>query len=389
MKRAWVALALAGVVGCGKKQDGPAPVEGSAPGTGLVERAPVSIDGPSITPVITNAITFFVPKDASWWGEMAFGCYAGAVMLQPGNTPSQMFAQLSPIAEPALRTADIDPDKDIAAIGAWGCGEGHCMYLAVELRDPNKLRDLLALITPGQPPKELGKHHWSIEAPGMQGPRTIQVRAVPIAWPSKVPSDTWSRAASRATHLILLTGLTDKTSQVDGLAEAADPAAATARVKDIETVVPDPRGRCLLGYVTKRPFQPGHDLERARFMLAAPEGKSDPLTQLLGSQRTLDLEVELVLSPAPTEKQVQQWIADTRAYISNIGNSVRGELAGQGAIVDAVFEMAALLGNTGFRHTLKDKSLTLSFRTDRISASQLALIEARLETALQQSGLAP
>src|SRR5690606_2908110 len=126
------------------------------------------------------------PKDAPWWGEMAFSCYAGAIKLQPGNTPSQTFTQISPAVEPALRTADIDLDKDVGAIGAWGCGEGACIYLAVDLRSPDKLRDMLALIVPGKEPKELGKHHWSIDAPGMQGPRTIQVRAVPIAWPSKV-----------------------------------------------------------------------------------------------------------------------------------------------------------------------------------------------------------
>lgn len=390
MKRAWVALVLVGVIGCDKKKDAAKSVgEGSGSAAAVAEREPVKIDGPSVTPVITNSITFFVPKDAPWWGEMAFGCYAGAIMLQPGNSPSQTFTQISPAVAPAMRIADIDLDKDIAAIGAWGCGEGPCIYIALELRSPDKLRDMLAQIVPGQAPKELGKHHWSIEAPGMQGPRTIQVRAVPIAWPGKVPTDTWSRAAARATHLILLTGLFDQTTQVDGLAAAADPKAATARVNDIEGVVADSRGRCVLGYVSKRPFQPGYELERARFVLAAPEGNSDALTRLLGVQRTLDLEVELVLAPAATEKKVQEWIAEARAYISNIMTSVRAGFAGQGPIVDAVFDMGALLGNTGFRHTLKDKSLTLSFRTDRISSSQLVTIEARLQSALEKSGMAP
>lgn len=394
MKRAWVVLVLAGVVGCkDKAKDSPKAVgAGSGSATtaaALAERAPVTIDGPSVTPVITSSITFFVPKDAPWWGEMAFSCYAGAIKLQPGNTPSQTFTQISPAVEPALRTADIDLDKDVGAIGAWGCGEGACIYLALELRSPDKLRDMLAQIVPGQQPKELGKHHWSIDAPGVQGPRTIQVRAVPIAWPSKVPTDAWSRDAARATHVVLLTGLFDKTTQVDGLAAAADAKTATARVNDIETVVPDARGRCVLGYVTKRPFQPGHELERARFVLAAPEGKGDPLTQLLGSRRTLDLEVELVLSPAPSEKTVQGWIAAARTYVANMASSVRAGFAGQGPIVDAMFDVGALLGNRGFRHTLKDKSLTLSFRTDRISSGELATVEGRLESALKASGVTP
>jgi hypothetical protein len=333
---------------------------------------------------VTNSITFFVPKDAAWWGEMAFGCYAGAIMLQPGNSPSATFTKISPAIEPALRTADIDLDKDLQAVGAWGCGEGACIYLALDLRNPDKLKDMLALLVPGKQPKELGKHHWMLEAPGAQGPRNIGVRALPINWPAKLPTDTWSKAAARATHVVFLTGMFDKTTEVDALAAAADDKLATARVIEAESLVGDPRGRCVLGNVAKRAFQPGYELERARFFLAAPEGKGDPVTQLLGSTRSLDLEVELTLQPAPNEKTVAAWVAAARAYIANIGESVRGSFAGQGPLVDAMYEMAGLLGKSGFRRTLKDKSLTLSFRTDRISSSELAAVESRLEGAMKQ-----
>jgi hypothetical protein len=384
MKRAWVAFAVIVCVGCkDKAKQAPPPGAGSGSAAAVVEDKPrTAIDGPSITPIVTNSITFFVPKDAPWWGEMAFGCYAGAITLQPGNKPSDAFTKISPAVEPALRTAYIDLDKDVGAIGAWGCGDGACIYLALALRSPDKLRDMLAQIIPGQQPKELGKHHWSIEAPGAQGPRVIQLRAVPIAWPAKLPTDSWSRDAARATHVVLLTGMFDKSTQVDGLAAAADAKTGAARVADVEAVVADARGRCVLGYVNKRPFQPGYTLDKARFVLAAPEGKSDALTRMLGSLRTLDLEVELVLDPAPTPKVVQGWIAEARAWVANIGASVRGGFADQGAVVDAMFDMAALLGKSGFKHTLKDKALTLSFRTDRISQAELMTIETRLQAAI-------
>ena len=68
---------------------------------------------------------------------------------------------------------------------------------------------------------------------------------------------------------------------------------------------------------------------------------------------------------------------------------MRAGFADQGALVDAMYEMAGLLGKSGFRHTLKDKSLTLSFRTDRISSSELATVESRMEGALKQMGVSP
>jgi hypothetical protein len=390
MKRAWVAVVVVGVLGCkDKAKDAPRPSAATGSATLAADPPRPKVQGPSVTPVVTSSITFFVPKDAAWWGEMAFGCYAGAVMLQPGNSPSSTFTKISPMIEPALRTADVDIDKDLQAIGAWGCGDGACIYLALDLRDPNKLKDMLGLLVPGNQPKEVGKHHWTLDAPGAQGPRTIGVRAVPINWPSKLPADSWSKQAARATHVVFLTGMFDKTTQVDALAAAADDKLAAARVIEAESLVGDPRGRCVLGNVAKRAFQPGYSLERARFLLAAPEGKGDPLTNMVGSNRSLDLEVELTLEPAPTEKTVKGWITDARAWMRNIGDSVRASFAGQGPMVDAMYEMAGLLGKSGFRHTLKDKSLTLSFRTDRITSAQLASLEARFEGAMKQMGITP
>jgi hypothetical protein len=393
MKRAWVAVVVVGLLGC-KDKPKDAPVRATAksstaPAVAVADPPRAKIQGPSVTPVVTTSITFFVPKDAAWWGEMAFGCYAGAIMLQPGNSPSATFTKISPAIEPALRTADIDLDKDLQAIGAWGCGEGACIYLALDLRHPDKLKDMLALLVPGKQPKELGKHHWTLDAPGAQGPRNIGVRAVPINWPSKLPTDTWSKQAARATHIVFLTGMFDKTTEVDALASAADDKVAAARVIEAESLVGDPRGRCVLGHVAKRPFQPGYTLERARFFLAAPEGKGDPLTQMLGSTRSLDLEVELTLEPAPSDKTVAAWIAQARAWVGNIGDSVRGSFAGQGPIVDAMYEMASLLGKSGFRRTVKDNSLTLSFRTDRITSRELAVLESKFEGAMKQMGAAP
>ena len=123
--------------------------------------------------------------------------------------------------------------------------------------------------------------------------------------------------------------------------------------------------------------------------MVAPEGKGDPLTSLLGSLRTLDLEIDLVLSPAATEAKVTDWIKQAHAWTRNTLEPVRMQFAGQGPIVDVMFEVGGLLGNSGFRHTLKDKSLLLSFRTDRITAAELATVESKLEAAMKDMGYTP
>jgi hypothetical protein len=319
---------------------------------------------------------------------MSFSCYAGAIRLQAGSRPSDAFTKVSPLIEPALRAADIDLDKDMSAIGLWGCGDGPCVYFALQLRSPDKLEDTLGMV-PGAKPKKHGKHHWSIEAPGANGPRTIHLRALPIAWPEKLPSDVWSREAARATHVIFLTGLFGKTTEIDALAALADPKTAAAKVASVEGVVPDPRGRCVFGEVGKREFRGKHALDRARFALVAPEGKGDPMTRLLGSNRTLDLEVELVLEPAATDATVKGWIAEARQWVIQTMEPVRAQFAGQGPIVDVMFEVGSLLGKQGFKYTLKDKALTLSFRTDRITSEQIVSVEARLQGVLGQMGITP
>lgn len=347
-----------------------------------VDRPKVVIDGPSITPTITNAITFAVPKDAPWWGEMSFACYASAIRLQPGAKPAEAFTKVSPLIEPALRAADIDLDKDFGAIGLWGCGEGACAYLALQLRDPDKLGVLLEKLVPGSTPKTVGKHHYTVEAPGATGPRTIHVQAVPIAWPAKLPTDIWSRDAARMTHVVFLTGLFGKTTEIEPLAALADAKTAAAKVANIEGVVSNSQGRCVFGEVGARPFRGDHSLEHARFAMVAPEGKGEPLGKLVGSMRSIDLEVELVLSPAPTEATVKKWIEEARQFVISAMAPVRAQFAGQGPMMDVMFEIGTLLGKSGFRHTLKDKSLTLSFRTDRITSDQLVLVESKLQLVM-------
>ena len=116
--------------------------------------------------------------------------------------------------------------------------------------------------------------------------------------------------------------------------------------------------------------------------MVAPEGKGDPLTRLMGSIRTLNLEIELVLSPAPTDKVVKGWIEEARGFVSTTMAPIRQQMAGQGAVVDVMFDVGALLGKAGFKYSIKDKALGLSFRTDRITSDQLVLVESKLQAVM-------
>ncbi len=352
-----------------------------------VATTPVKIDGPSVTPIITSSIAFAVPKDAPWWGEMSFSCYAAAIRLQPGNEPSSAFTALGPAVAPALRAADIDLDSDLAAIGVWGCGDGVCAYIALTLRHPDRLKNLLATLVPGATPKQLGKDHFAVDSPGAQGPRTVHLQALPIAWPAQVPADRWSKDAARATHVVFITGLFGKSTEIDPLAALADATTAAARVKDAESVVSDAHGRCIVGFVGKHDFQPGYGLTRARFALAAPESGGDPLTRLMSSRRSLEFAVELALDPAPTETVFGKWNAQARAWLRDTMAPVRAQFAAQGPVVDVMFDLAALLGDRGFQHEIKGNSLVMSWRTDRVPSSDLSALETRTQSAMKAAGL--
>ncbi len=395
-------VAAVAIAGCSKSKDKGTSTGSAASGTGSDTAsdsgsatasdglaAPTvavkKIDGPSVTPTVTSSITFVTPKDPSaTWAEMAFACYRAAIELEPGNKASSAFTQVSPLVEPALAAAGIDLDHDVAAIGGWDCGGSPCIYFAVTLRHPEKISDMLKTI-PGITPIKIADNHYKFDAPGATGPRTIHVRVVPIQWGAAMPTDAWSTEMTKATHLIFLGGVFGK-GDVDPLASIADPKAAAAQVRNAEGMLADAHGRCVVGTVGPNDFKPGFHLERGRFAMAAPSGAGDPLTRLIGSTRSLDAEVELTLSPAAKETDVTQWIDESRAWVSSIAEPIRGQFAGAGPMVDAYFDMMGLVASRGFTHTLKDKALQLSWRTDRVKEADISAVEAEFQSVMGASG---
>ncbi len=346
-----------------------------------VAREPTVVEGPSVVPVVTNTITFVTPKPGVTWAEMAFPCYRAAIELEPGTSVAAPFYQASPMVQPALAAAGIDIERgDMAALGGWDCGGTACLYIAANLRQPDKLAAMVAMIAPQA--KQPGPLHWTFEAPGVNGKRTIHIRAVPIQWGNSVPNDPWSKAMAEATHVIFVTGLSGG-ADAEPLATLVTGDAATERVKSAEAVLSDTRGRCVVGTTGTSDFKPGFELESSRFAMAAPPAKTDHLAKLVGSNKTLDVEIELTLSAPAGEKDVQRWIEEARMWAAGIAGPIRMQFAGQGQMVQTLFDAAALIANEGFRHELDDKLLRLSWRTDRIERSHIQRLEADLERAVR------
>ena len=353
----------------------------AAGGLALPER---DVVGPSVTPIATTSLTFAVPRDDVTWVEMSFPCYAAASTMSSGGAghPGAPIASVSPLVPVVMGAAGIDLDKDLLAIGGFACGDKPCLYIAAHLATPEKMKAGLDLI-PGVDVTDHGGGHYSFAAGGASGPRDIHVRVVPVRWPGgKVAPDRWTSTQLAATHVIFLGGLFGG-GDVDPLPLLQEPVAAAAKVKAVEGLVDDARGRCAIGTVAKQEaFKPGFDLDRARFVLALPAGKPDALTRLMASDRSVDLEAELTMTPAPTDADLARWTAESRSWIKEIADPVRAQFAGQGPVVEMVFEMVRILVEHGYRPTIAGNELTLSWRTDRVPPGALADLERRFQATM-------
>jgi hypothetical protein len=345
------------------------------------EAKPKKIDGPSVTPVRTDSVAFVVPKDALWWGEMNFACYRSVMSLTGTKTAGEAFEKLSPTVPSAMAAGDIDLGRDMAAMGAFDCGGTPCIYVAATLKSPEKMGVVLEKLLPGVAQKKIDDRHYTLDTPGMKGTRVIHVHVVPLQWTEIPKGDTWVTESARATHVVFIIGVDGKNLDIDPLSKLADAQTALAHVKDAEGVLADSRGRCILGRVGATDFQPGFKLERSRFALAAPSGKPDALMGMLGSERTLELVVELFLAPAAKDANVKKWVAQGRQYMSNLAGPVKMQFAGN-PVLDVYLDMVALLGDRGFKYELKDKSLRFTWRTDRVPRSDLDALETRLQAVL-------
>ena len=373
MQRCWVLIAVVVLGACDKKREAPPPPPPVV--------AP-KITGPSVTPVKTESVAFVVPKpDTTWWGEANMSCYRAAMSLTGTRSAGEAFEKLSPTVKDAMAIAGVDLGRDLAAIGAFDCGDTPCLYVAAAIAKPERMADALKALLPNMPQKTVADGHYTIDTPGSRGTRVINIRVVPLQWTAEPAGDAWNTEVARATHVVFIGGVDGKNVDVDPLTKLADPQAALANVKDAESVVGDAHGRCILGRVGPTDFQPGYQLERARFALAAPSGQGDALMGLLDSKRTLDFTVELDLSPPAKDADVKKWVQQGRTWMGGIAAPIRGQFAGN-PMLDVYFDMLALLGERGFAYELKGKSLRFTWRTDRVPRNDLDALEKRFQAVM-------
>jgi hypothetical protein len=376
-------LSMCVLVACKGKERAPSEHAPQVPTT-PVPPAKAKPDGPAITPTISNSVTFVVPKSSSWWGEFQFACYRAVMSLTGKNSPGEAFERIGPTVPEAMRAGGIDLGRDLAGMGMFECGGSPCIYIAATLEHPEKMKAVLDKLIPNVTSTTVAPGHYTLATASTVNPsgtRTIHVRVVPLDWSAtKAPDDAWSKEAARATHVVFIGGVDGKDSDIDPLTLLADAQTAAANVKEAESVLGETRNRCMLGLVAAREFQPGVKLTRGRFAMAAPAAsKPDAMMTMLDSKKTLDVEVELVLAPPPTEAKAKEWIGMGRMFLSGIGANVRGQFAGQDDAMNVYFDMLSLIGEKAFAHSIKDSSLRFSWRTDRIPKADLQTLEKRFE----------
>lgn len=371
-------VALVALVGCKDKASPPVARGSAAVPTTLPATAPKA---GAIAPTVTNSVTFVTPSNAKWWGEMNFACYRAVTSLSGTKSAGEAFENISPLVAPAMKAANVDLGRDLAAIGGFDCGDTPCFYVAAHLTAPEKVKDALGILAPQAPPKEVSPGHYVIETPGANGTRTMHIRVVPLDWTAKPGNDAWSQQVGAATHIVFIVGVDGQNKDIDPMLLVGDPTTAQKRIVEVESILSNTRNRCVIADVGERDFQPGFRLTRGRVALAVPEAgeTKDAVMTLMGSRKTLDLEVDLALAPAATEANASAWIAMGKTYLAGIGESVKGQFAGQGELMQIYFDMISLVGVKGFEHALDKDSLRLSWRTNRIPEADLTRISAQLE----------
>jgi hypothetical protein len=359
-------------IGCGNKSGS----EATPAATDTVTRMVTKIDGPSVTPIVTSTITMLATAGGGW-GELSVPCYHAVTSLAPGQSIKSMVADRSPALATALIAAGLDLDRDLQAIGAFECpNAGVCMYVAAHLAHPELLGDLIPTLAGGAAIPR-GPNHWVGTLQTEHGPREIHLEAVPIQWPAQTPADEWSQQMTAATHIVFFGGVFGTDTAFDPLATLAAAPTALARVKSIESLLPDARGRCLVGALAAMDFKPGFELTGTRFALAAPSGHDDAVTRLVGAHRTIDLEVDFAVAPAPTEANVTQWIAETQQSVNATLGPIADSLAREPQMA-ALVELGRIVADRAFAHQLTPRGVALSWRTDRVPADALQQVSAKL-----------
>jgi hypothetical protein len=358
-------LAAAGLIAaaCSKKDDAKsasATGDEAATDDSKAEAAaprPAPIDGPNLLPVTTKGgVSVAIPK-SGWWFVASMKCYRAATDGGTGPSAMDMLSMQNPSLPATLAKMGIDPERDIVSLGAYDCGDEPCMYAALELRDPSKIKGALDGTNPGGPGspaafEQISDDHQVVKfkVPDTGADRHLHLHTVPVDWSAAdAPTDEWAKDSRRATHALILYGVEPTTPAIDPLGILADAATARTRLAEVEGISSDPRDRCIAGSVsTGEEIKPGTVLTNARFVLnAPPRPSSDVAASALGSSRSVIVEVVLELDPAPTKAKVEQWIAEARAAVREMVGPMVPMMAGQlgqdvvnafGAIIEAGFE---------------------------------------------------
>jgi hypothetical protein len=362
-----MALSLVAVLACDKSDgqkvpDLPVPAAATDGRPGMIR--------PTVTP---GGVTLAAGVKA-WWFELDFACYLAGVTMNGTTRAIEPIENVRPGTGAILTAAGFDFDKDLLSVGAMDCGEGLCLHFGVKVKDAAQIRALMTgLFGPDVQQPEPDHYRASIQGPA--GERAIHLRFLPIDWDQlALPADPRAERLRAATHLVFMTADAASAAVPDPFSLVAAPSAVQSRLAAIEALAPDRRGRCAIGEVPAASgFRPGFDLTGGRFIVVTPpRAPDDALASMVGTARSLDLEIQFDLSKTPTAADVDGWIEQGRQYFNGIA-------AGTPA-PPALVDLMRLVVEKALSYKIGDKQLVLSWHTARVPRSALE----SAETALQE-----
>jgi len=361
-----------------KQKDKTPPGSASAGSGSAVASAPKHHTPPppakagTIKPIATDHTLAIAVGKTPTWVEGDFACYQAGIGFDPNAHTIDTFAQIKPDLPAALGAAHFDLEHDLLAIGGMSCPSDMCIYAAVKLSGNDQGKQLLDGLMPGQI-EQVADGHYVAKIQGPTGPRAIHIQLIPLDWAGvDVPDDSRAQRLRTATHVMFVSAAPADKPVPDPFTLLAAPDEATTRLEKLEALASDPRGRCVVGEIAKSAgFQPGYDLEGARFVvLNPPRTDDDELAKIMSAQHGLDVEVALDLSKAPTRAEVDGWVAQARTWFDGV--------VAQTPAPPQLATMLRVFVESAFSYKIDDHRVVMSWKTDRIPRAQLEAIDSQL-----------
>lgn len=314
-------------------------------------------------------------EPGAWWFTVSPPCYHALSSADPGGYDGprafDMIMRQHPDLPGLLRDMDVDVERDLVEIGGFECGSKFCVYSAMVLRQPERLRLALEALTraPGvtSGTVELVEPGHFVATYSAVRAVKMHLRLVELDWSGRDAKrvDGWTRDAMRATHLVLAYFDDASPEGWDQLSQAA------RRFDEVEALVPDTRQRCIAGVLKslKDVPVPGITMARARVMIVAPPVSVDDwLAPALGFSTSPMVAARIVLSPPLRRKTLMGWQKKAGKWIDESGREWLPLIAGP--VSDDDWRILRAIVGAALEVRLEGEELVVSLGTRNLDVGE-------------------